>query len=315
MARKHIVLYPSGAGVDFFRAERSYDGIWLRSGTASWLTTLLPQVLASVEACDFTFSSFREIPLGDPALMPLPPNAGYAVKLLAPCGGYYDAQWSAILFHSESHPPALCGDRFVPENGGIRRQVQEFFSETFIDSMRKPDRPRVELWIRHALEIETMLPNAFDAPRWLRETHGLSAQEAAAKIAGLRTAMGPGEYQRLRQAEKAKREAEQQAEEDAVFEERRQQWLAEQVEQHAAEQEVRAYVDGIARTHTTEPVDAPHPEQPEPGLREKTIAAKKLKSKLSRAVKSKVAADKANQANAEVHAAKVVRRLEQEGKL
>jgi hypothetical protein len=194
MPRKHIVLYPSFQGVDFYRAERSYDGIWLRSGTASWLTTLLPAVLTSVEQCDFTFSSFREIPLGDPSLMPLASGSGYACRILASCGGYYQAQWSSILFHSENSPPAIAGERFVPENGGLRKQVENYFNTDFIDSMRKPDCPRVELWVRHSLEIETMLPDAFDAPRWLRETHGLNAEQAAAKMNSLRTATSPAEY-------------------------------------------------------------------------------------------------------------------------
>jgi len=309
MARKHIVLYPSGSGVDFYRAERSYDGIWLRSGTASWLTTLLPQVLASVEACDFSFSSFRELPLGDPSLMPLPPGAGYAVKILAPCGGYYNAQWSGILFHSESNPPAIAGERFVPENGGIRRQVSEFFSEAFVDSMRKVDRPRVELWVRHSLEIETMLPDAFDAPRWLRETHGLSAEQAAAKIAGLRSASTPAEYQRLRMAEKAKRELEAQQEEDAIFEQRRQAWL----EEHAAEQEVRAYCDKLSNTHTAEPPsELP---QLEKSQREIVRDAKVKRAKLSRAVKSKTAADAFNKKSAEIYANKRVDDLTRSGKL
>jgi hypothetical protein len=201
-----------------------------------------------VEQCDFTFSSFREIPLGDPSLMPLPSGAGYAVKILAPCGGYYDAQWSGILFHSEHHPPAIAHERFVPENGGIRKQVQDYFSQDFIDSMRKPDRPRVELWVRHSLEIETMLPNAFDAPKWLRETHGLSGEQAAARLSYIRSAMGPGEYESRRRREKEQREREAQLEEDKLFEERRRQWL----EEHAAEQEVRAYCDKLSNTHTTE---------------------------------------------------------------
>jgi hypothetical protein len=139
MARKTIVIYPSGQGVDFYRAERSYDGIWLRSGQASWITTLLPAVLSSVESCDFFFSSFREFPLIDPSLMPLPSGSGYACRILASCGGYYDSQWGSILFHSENSPPAIAGERFIPENGGIRKQVQDYFNRDFIDSMRKPE--------------------------------------------------------------------------------------------------------------------------------------------------------------------------------
>jgi hypothetical protein len=309
MARKTIVIYQSGQGVDFYRAERSYDNIWLRSGQASWITTLLPSVLASVQACDFFFSSFRELPLGDPSLMPLPSGSGYAVKILAPCGGYYDAQWSSILFHSETHPPAIAGERFISENGGIRKQVQDYFSQDFIDSMRKPDRPRVELWVRHSLEIETMLPDAFDAPRWLRETHGLSSEQAAARLSYLRTACSPGEYEAKCRREREARERQTQEEEDKLFEERRQQWL----EEHTAEQEVRAYCDKLSSTRTAEPQH--EPPQPEKTQREIVRDAKVKRQRMSRATKSKVAADKANEANAKAYSEKVVQRLEREGKL
>jgi hypothetical protein len=270
---------------------------------------------ASVESCDFFFSSFREFPLIDPSLIPLAPGAGYATKILCPCGGYYDAQWSGILFHSETHPPALAHERFIPENGGIRKQVQDYFSTDFIDSMRKPDRPRVELWVRHSLEIETMLPNAFEVPRWLRETHGLSSEQAAARLGYLRTACSASEYEAKVRRDRQAREREMQEEEDKLFEERRQQWLDEHAAQHEAEQSVRAYVDQIARTHTTEPQSAPPPEQPEQTQREKVIAAKKLRAKIQRATRSKVNADKTNAESAKAYSEKVVRRLEQEGKL
>ena len=187
MPRKHITIFPSGQGVDFFRAERGYDGVWLRSSVASWITTLLNAVLQSVDAADFTFSSFREIPCGDPASACLCQQAqAMPSKFSHPAAASFQTSGASILFHSESHPPAVAGDRFIPGNGGIRRQVQEFFNADFIDSLRKPDRPRTEIWIRHGgngsgITIEDMLPNAYDAPRWLRETQGLNPEEAAAK--------------------------------------------------------------------------------------------------------------------------------------
>jgi hypothetical protein len=128
-------------------------------------------------------------------------------------------------------------------------------------------------------------------------------------------------------AEKAKREKEAQEEEDRIFEERRQAWL----EEHAAEQEVRTYVDQIARAQTADPPGERErvlaemqaakaeslkaTEQPEPTQREKVIAAKKLRAKISKATKAKVAADKFNAESAKTFAEKQVRRLEQEGKL
>ena len=140
--------------------------------------------------------------------MPLPAGSGYAVKIFAPAGGFFPDQWGSLLFYGESHPPAVAGDRFIPGNGGIKRQVQEFFNADFIDLLRKPDRPRAELWIRHDLKIADMLPDAYDAPRWLRETQGLNPEEAAAKISALRAPMTASEYYRTRAAARAAHEAE-----------------------------------------------------------------------------------------------------------
>jgi hypothetical protein len=122
----------------------------------------------------------------------------------------------------------------------------------------------------------------------------------------------PQAYFRKRQEEKAKREAEAQQEEDRLFEERRQAWLAE----HEAEQAVRQYADSLSGTHTADPtLQSEPPVQPEPSQREKIIAAKKLKSKLSRAVKSKQAADAFNEKAAKAFAEKQVKRMEAQGKL
>ena len=97
MSRKHLMIFP-GTGVDFLRAERSYDGVWLRSSQSTWLPHLLPAVYQSVEMADFSFSSFRELPMGDPSLMPLPPNSPpYQLIILAPVGEPYPTQWGGVF--------------------------------------------------------------------------------------------------------------------------------------------------------------------------------------------------------------------------
>lgn len=303
MPRKHITIFPSGQGVDFFRAERSYDGVWLRSSVASWITTLLNAVLQSVDAANFTFSSFRELPCGDPAMLPLPPGSGYAVKIFAPCGGYFEGQWGSILFHSESHPATVAGDRFIPGNGGIKRQVQEFFNADFIDSLRKPDRPRTEIWIRHGghgngngsgITIEDMLPDAYDAPRWLRETQGLNPEEAAAKISALRAPMTASEYYRTRAVVRAAAEAEQ---------------LKAQNGPGHTEPAAGAVVEAEAVSANPEP---PTPAVMSP---EQRAAKKRTKERLSKATKAKVRADRANAASAKAWSDKRVAQLTAQGKL
>jgi hypothetical protein len=136
----------------------------------------------------------------------------------------------------------------------------------------------------------------------------------------LRHIMSQGEYEALRRKEREERERQAQQEEDRAFIERREAWLQE----HEAEQEVRRYVDNIARTHTAEPVSASIPSEgpqtPQEAPAEKTQRemvrdAKKLRSKLSRAVKSKVQADAKDRVNAKAHADKVVARLEKAGRL
>ena len=204
MPRKHLMIFP-GSGVDFLRAERSYDGVWLRSSQSTWLPHLLPAVYQSVELADFSFSSFRELPMGDPSLMPLPPNsAPYQVIVLAPVGEPYPTQWGAVLFHSQTHPPCLACERFVPDAGGIKRVVQSFFSEEFIGGMRFPERRHAELWVRHSLKIHDMLPDAYEAPRWLKEQQGLTPEEAAQKMAAMRLPTAASQYHNLRQQERAR---------------------------------------------------------------------------------------------------------------
>ena len=58
MARKHIMIYP-GSGVDFLRAERSYDGIYLRSSQSHVAAAFIAVRLPVSAQVDFSFSSFR----------------------------------------------------------------------------------------------------------------------------------------------------------------------------------------------------------------------------------------------------------------
>jgi hypothetical protein len=250
-----------------------------------------------VEACDFTFSSFRELPCGDPALMPLPPGSGYAVKIFAPCGGFFPDQWGSVLFHSESHPPAVAGDRFIPGNGGIKRQVQEFFSADFIDLLRKPDKPRAELWIRHDLRIADMLPDAYDAPRWLKETAGLSPEEASTRLTALRAPTDAATYYRVKAQDRAAAEVERR-----------------KANEVASAQPESAAAATVAAEAVSPETAAPEPATPAVMSMEEKAEKRKTRERLSRATKAKQRADRANAASAKAWSDKRVRQLEQQGK-
>ena len=60
MARRHISIYPSGKGPDYLRAERSFDGVWLRSSVASLLPVLLPPCFRRSPVA--TFPSAHSVP-------------------------------------------------------------------------------------------------------------------------------------------------------------------------------------------------------------------------------------------------------------
>ncbi len=294
MSRKHLMIFP-GTGVDFLRAERSYDGVWLRSSQSTWLPHLLPAVYQSVEMADFSFSSFRELPMGDPSLMPLPPNSPpYQLIILAPVGEPYPTQWGGVLFHSQTHPPCLACERFVPDAGGIERVVRSFFSEEFIGGMRFPERRHAELWVRHSLKIHDMLSDAYEAPRWLKEQQGLSPEEAARKMAAMRLPTAASQYHNLRQQGHAREE-----------EARRQ--LAEQ-----------GWIEATAQLGVPPEAPSPPPLQAPPApptIRELHASGCKKREKAKRATQSKVRADKANEAAARAYAEKKIKQMEAEGRI
>jgi len=304
MPRKHLLIFPSDQGVDFFRAERSYDGVWLRSSQSTWLPHLLPAVYQSVDLADFSFSSFRALPMGDPSLMPLPSDSSpYQVLILAPIGEPYPTQYGGLLFHSASHPPCLACERFVPDAGGIKRVVQSFFSQEFIDGMRFPERRQhAEIWIRHSLKIHDMLRDAYDAPRWLREQQGLTSEEAAQRMAALRLPTPASQYHNLRTREHDRREAQAKTEEEAAF----------------AEQAWKDAEAAIAPStpSTPAPESPPVPASPEPPtIRELHASGQKKREKAKRVTQSAVRASKANEVAARAFAEKKIKQMEADGRL
>ena len=167
--RKSIAIYPAGVGVDFIRAECGHDGIWMKGAIPTWLPMLLPSVYSAIDAADFSFSSFGPLPLADPDCMPVPSGLGWTLRLIAPIGEPYADLYGGIMF-SAGHKPSVCLDKFVPDNGGIKRVLQNFFSEERIDLYRRADKPSEEIWIRHDLKISDMMEGEepYHIPAWLK---------------------------------------------------------------------------------------------------------------------------------------------------
>jgi len=172
-------------------------------------------------------------------------------------------------------------EKFSPNNNGVRRVVEKFFTTERIDSYRKPDKPREELWTRFDLAIEDLLPGAYPLPSWSRAVAGLSHEEAAAKLNALRQPAGPNEYFRLRQKEREEKERAEAAEADA-------------------DAEAAIALDQLART----------PEEPHVMSRDDIRHAREKRERMAKATRSKVSADKKNAASAESWAKKVVSRMD-----
>jgi hypothetical protein len=277
--RKHIAIFPSGLGVDFLRAECGHDSIWMKGSIPAWLPTLMPSVYGAIGAADFTFSSFRPLPLTDPDFMPLPSGQGWTTRVIAPIGGAYPDLWGGVIFVS-GHQPSVCLDKFVPGDGGIRRVLENFFSKERIDSYRRGGKAHEEIWVRAGLQISDMLDEPYHIPAWLKAVQGLEPAEAAAKMVAFRSPTSDAEALRIKAADKQRR-------------------------------------DAVANDETPDTEPAPEPPatpQPEKTQRERVQAARKTRAKLSRAVKSKVRADKFNAESAKAFAEKQVRKLERSEK-
>ena len=228
-------------------------------------------------------------------MMGLPSGEGYIVRIICPVGGpYYPSQWGSVVFYGERHEAFIGGPRFIPEGEGIRREVEKFFSQDLMDSLRRADKPRVECWLRHSLTVTDMLPDdgGYDAPKWLKETAGLPPEEAAAKLTALRTA-DPNAYFRKRAQERAEAERLKAAQDGAG----------------QAEPAAAAVIEASTVSHEAE--------TPTPAVMsmEEKKQKVKIRERLKRATRSKIAADAKDKTNAKAWSDKRVRQLEQAGKL
>jgi hypothetical protein len=315
---RHLLIFPALNGcVDFEKQEQE-------------IANLLPQILSAAQnGQDVTFSTWRRnFGFGDPANFTLPSGDAFQVKLFCPMNGpegpFPPDNWGQVIYHNSRRQPVDAG-RFIVSGEGLRRQLELILGkQEFIDSLRQINsRPRLEVWVRWGMKMSEVAPDVHPVPRWMQVTAGLDPAAAAAKLNQLRHITTASEYQAKVRKDREAREREAQAEEDRIFEERRQAWLAE----HAAEQEVRAYVDGLAGTHTAAPAqaeapaaasappDITSPVPPEKTQRELAAEGRKKREKHQRIARNAVEAARKDKAAAEAHAQRVISRLEKEGRL
>jgi hypothetical protein len=295
---RHLTITPNGANAtDYVKAELGTDGIWFKSPTPLALQNLIPGAISAVCAgADFSFSTFRSFPLGSPKFFTIPAGQGITVRVLLPLGQGHGEAWGILTYHSPDAPPVPSSEKFIPASNVLKRIFNdELFNHERVDRLHNPDRrPREEIWVRHALTAEELSPGAFHLPRWARK---LTPEEAA--------------EEQQRQAEQAALNARRSPISGAEYDRLRTQNTAARDAQAAALDEPEAVA----------PAPAPVAETPSimelgENVRLKQVnGAKAVREKLKRATRSKVSADRANEASAKAFAAKRVKALERAGKL
>jgi hypothetical protein len=305
MKREHVFISSPPGEIDF-RYDKFTDGLWFHSAK-QWIANIMPGVLASAGRLNITISTVRTLPLlRDPDLLFLPEARGWVVRLIAPIGGTHGDLWGGLLFHNPASDPTPCIEKFSPEDNGVRKVLAAHYTAEKIDSFRNPTKPREETWIRPDIRLVDIIEDGgYPLPNWQKAVEGLSFEEAQIRMNALRcSGSSPAQYYEKRKREKEEAERQANIEEEAIFAKRREEWLAE-VSQEAAGQ-----------AEAPEVSDAPvEPETPPVMTREAIQAARKKREKMAKATRSKVAADKANKANAETWAAKRISDLERAGKL
>ena len=286
---RHMLVFPALNGcVDFEMQQQDIAGIWYRSPRPQWIANLIPQMLNAAQGGrDVTFSTYRQSwGFTDPGNFTLPAGDNFMLKLLCPMNGpegpFPLDNWGIACFHN-SRRSASDGGRFIVSGEGLRHQLERIFCQEFIDSMRTiGGRPRLEVWVRWDMRMSDIAPGVHQIPRILSEVAGLSPEDAARKVAAMRAPTSNAEWSRIREQDRAEKE-----------------------------RQARAEAEGQAIIDVGGPEQAV-PDKPAPPCvtREEIQAARTRREKMSRATKSKVAADAKDKAAAKAHADKVVKRME-----
>ncbi len=183
----------------------------------------------------------------------------------------------------------------------------------------------MRIWVRHNWDASFIAPGLFDLPKWQRDIDP-DDPRAADKLRALRAPMPGSEYLALRARERAARERE-----TALAEAALQPPSATEEQALTPQSDAFRYIGDEPDVRLHE--QAPHPSASAPEAhvaleelaaaveplqemsREDMMEARKRKTKMAKATQGKVAADRFNDEAAKVHADKVVRRLEHEGRL
>ena len=210
-----------------------------------------------------------------------------------PIGGSFDpTMWTCLTWHDARRPPVVSSERFHITGSRLKRILTDMLAKPEeIDKLRTLDRrPRYEVWIRHDWRALEVVPGCIEKPAWMAKIGDLNGAEAAAAMNAFRAPTSVAEALRIKAEDKRKREAEKQAAADMP---------AEAVQAEAAL--------APAQPENEQPAAEPAPKVM---TRDDIRQARERKSKMARATRNKIQADKKDKASAAAWANKVVARME-----
>lgn len=288
--REHIVIEPCGTSVDFIRKSYDTSKVWYRAERPLWWANLVADALKSAAGgCDLTVSIWRTFPLSAPDLFTIPRDPNASVRVYCPLGPPFDGSlWCSLTYFDRSRLPLLGAERFhITGNGLFRTLNDTLMKPELIDALRKIElRPRQDTWVRHDWRaVDIIGVDNIDMPNWMKVTAGLSPEQAAAAMAGLRSPTSSSEYFHIRKLDREKREREAQA--------------AKGEPEAPAEPEEAAPV-----ATTAEPVVLNEEQRRE---------LRRTRERLSKATKNQIRAAALDKANAKRHSYKVIAKLTRQG--
>lgn len=287
--REHIVIEPSGTSVDFFRKSYDTSKVWYRAERPIWWANLLPDALkAAASGSDLTVSTWRTFPMSAPDLFTIPRDPNASVRVYCPIGGAFDPSlWCCLTWFDRNCPPLLGAEKFhITGNGLFRALNDTLMKPEALEALRKlSSRPRQDTWVRWNWRITDIIgADNIDMPGWMRQVEGLSAEEAAAKMAAIRAPTSNAEWYQIRAQDRAKRDAEAAA------------------AKPSAEPETPA-VRALPAS----------PACPDVLTLEQRRELKKTRDKLAKATRNQVRASALDKVNAEKHSAKVIAKMQRDG--
>lgn len=256
---------------------------------------------AIAEACggsDLTYSTFRRFPLRSPDEFTIPSNEGaFLIRVFMPIGGSFDpTMWCCLTWHDARRQPVVSSERFHITGNGLKRILTDMLAKPEeIDKLRTLDRrPRCETWVRWDWRALEVVPNCIEMPRWMQAIDP-NDPDAAQKMNAFRQPTSVAEALRIKAEDKRKREAEK----------------AKQAAGDVMPAEA-AIAEAALVPENDQPAAAPAEPAQKIMSRDDIRNARNRRSKMAKATRSKVAADKADAIAAKAWGEKVIRKMEKE---